>query len=122
MLSDGKNTVQAKQWFNKCYSDSALSETTVTRWYVDFKRDLTGTNDAERSGRPNSAVVLENFFKKLHKLVLANCKLQLHEIAEEVKILEVGAAFGHSRSKTTTRRRFRAMFATVSTQQKGDFA
>ena len=28
------------------------------------------------------------------------------------------AVFAHSRSKTTTRRRFRALFATVSTQQK----
>ena len=31
-LSDGKNTVQAKQWLDKCYLDSVLSETTVKRW------------------------------------------------------------------------------------------
>ena len=34
---------------------------------------------------PNSAVVLENT-KNLHKLILANCKLKLHEIAEALKI------------------------------------
>ena len=37
----GKNTVQVKQWCDNCYSDSALSETTVKRWYADFKRDRT---------------------------------------------------------------------------------
>ena len=36
LLSDGKNTVQAKQWLDKCYSDSALSETMLMRWYADF--------------------------------------------------------------------------------------
>ena len=55
-----KNTVQAKQWLDKCYSDSAPSETAVKRWYTDFKRGRTNTNNTERSGHPNLAVVLEN--------------------------------------------------------------
>ena len=87
----GKNTVQAKQWLDKCYSDSALSETAFKRWYTDFKRGWTDTNDAEPSGRPNSAVVLKNT-KKLYKLVLADCKLKLREVAEELKMLE-GSVF-----------------------------
>ena len=87
MLSDGKNTIQAKQWLDNYYSDSAPSETTVKRCYADFKRGRTEANDAECSGHPNSSVVPENT-KKLHKLVLANCKLKLHEIAEELKISE----------------------------------
>ena len=65
LLSDGKNTVQAKQWLDECCPDSAPSETTFKRWYADFKR-----------------VVLENT-KNPHKLVLADCKLKLHEIEEE---------------------------------------
>ena len=92
LLSNGKkNTVQAKQWLNKCYLDSALSETTVKRWYADFKRSFIDTNDAECPGRPNSAVVLENT-KNLHKLILADCELKLREIAEELKISE-GSVF-----------------------------
>ena len=47
MLSDGKNTVQTKQWLDKCYLDSALSETMVKRWYSDFRHGCTDTNDAE---------------------------------------------------------------------------
>ncbi|KYN07571.1 hypothetical protein ALC62_01391 [Cyphomyrmex costatus] len=53
----GKNTVQAKQWLDMCYSDSAPLETTVKRWYADFKRGRKNANDAERSGRSNSTKV-----------------------------------------------------------------
>ena len=71
--------------------DSAPSETTVKRWYGDFKRDHTDTNDAEHLGCLNLAAVPENT-KKLHKLVLANRKLNLHNIAEELEISE-GSVF-----------------------------
>ena len=57
----------------------------VKRWYADFKGGHTDTNDAEHSGCPNLAVVPENT-KKLCKLILANRKLKLHGIAEELKI------------------------------------
>ena len=63
----------------------------VKRWYADFKCDCTNTNDAERSGCPNSTVVLENT-KKFHKLVLADHKSKLRETAEELKISE-GSVF-----------------------------
>ena len=86
----GKNTVQAKQWFDKCCSDSAPLETMVKRWYADFKCGHTDTNDAELSGHPNSAVLEKN--KKLQKLILANHKLKLCEIAKELKISE-GSVF-----------------------------
>ena len=56
----GKNTVQAKQWLDKCYSGSAPSEATAKRWHADFKRGRREANDAERSGNPNSADVPEN--------------------------------------------------------------
>ena len=83
----GKDTVQAKQWFDKYYSDSAPSETMVKKGYADFKCGCTDTNDAECSGCPNSA---KN--PKLHKLVLADRKLKLREIAEKLKISE-GSVF-----------------------------
>ena len=87
----GKITVQAKQCLGKCYLDSTPSETMVKRWYADFKHSCADTNDAEHSDCPNSAVVLENI-KKLHKLILANCKLEWREIAEMLKISE-GSVF-----------------------------
>ena len=87
LLSD----VQARQWLDKCYSESAPSETTVKRWYVDSKRGRTDTNDAEHPGCANSTVVPENT-KKHRKIVLADPKLKLREIAEELKISE-GSVF-----------------------------
>ena len=74
----GKNTVQTKQWLDKCYSDSAPSKTKVKRWYADFKRSRTDTNDAEWSGRPGRQLSRKTHtHTKLHKLVLASRKLKL---------------------------------------------
>ena len=87
----GKNTVQAKQWLDKFYLDSDPSETMVKRWYANFKRSCTDINDAECSGHPNSAVVPENT-KKLYKLNLADHKLKLYEMPEELKTSE-GSVF-----------------------------
>ena len=89
MLFNGKkfrsNTVQAQQWLEKCYPDSAPSKTTICRWCADFKRGRTDTNDAECSGRPNEAVIPENM-KKILKVVMDNRKVKLREIADIVKI------------------------------------
>ena len=82
----GKNTVQAKQWLDKCHSDSAPSETMVKWLYADFKHGCTDTNDAEHLGCSNLAVVPENI-KKLYELILADHKLKLCEI-EKLKISE----------------------------------
>ena len=56
----GKNTVQAKQWLDKYYPHSASLRRMIEKWFADFKRGHTNTDDAERSGSPKSAVVSEN--------------------------------------------------------------
>ena len=66
---------------------SLVLEIMVKRWYADIKCSCTDTSDVEHSGHTNLAVVTENT-KKLHKLVLADHKLKLHEIAEDLKISE----------------------------------
>ena len=82
-----KYIFQAKEWLDKCYSNSAPSETTVKIWYADFKRGRTDTRNAEPAGHSNLVVVPRNTKKKkLPKLFLANRRLKLFEIAEEVKI------------------------------------
>ena len=37
----GKNTVQAKQWLDESYPDSAPSEQMVKKWFADFKLGRT---------------------------------------------------------------------------------
>ena len=69
------------------YGDSAPGKSTIIDWYAEFKHCRTNTDDAERSGRPKSAVVSENI-TKVHKIVLGDCKLKLREIAETLKISE----------------------------------
>ena len=80
-----QNTVQTQQWLEKCYGDSAPSKTTICRWYDEFKRGRTYTEDAERSGRPNEVVTPETI-KKVHQIVFENHKLKLREIADTLKI------------------------------------
>ena len=46
----------------------------IEKCFADFKRECTNTDDAECSGRPNSAVVPENI-EKVPKMVLADRKL-----------------------------------------------
>ena len=76
-----KNTVEAKQWLDKHYGDSAPGKSTIIDWYAEFKRGRTNTDDAERSDRPKSAVVPENI-TKVHKIVLVDLELKLREIAD----------------------------------------
>ena len=87
----GENTVEAKQWVDKRYGDSAPGKSTIIDWYTEFKRGRTNTDDAERSGRPKSAVVPENI-TKVHKIVLGDRKLKLLKIAHTLKISE-GSVF-----------------------------
>ena len=61
----------------------------VEKWFADFKGGPTNSDVAERSGRLNSTVVPENM---KNKMVLANRKLKLHEIADILKISE-GSTF-----------------------------
>ena len=79
----GKNTVQAKQWLDKCYLDLDQLETMIKRWYVDFKHRHKWC-----SMQVAQIQQLSWKKKKLHKLALANSKLKSYEIAEELKISE----------------------------------
>ena len=81
----GKNTVQAQLCLEKGYPDSVPLKTTICRSYADFKRGRTDTNGAERSGRPNDAVIPVNM-KKVLKVVMDNRKGKLHEISDIVKV------------------------------------
>ena len=82
-----KNIVEAKQWLDKHYQDSAPGKSTIIDWYAEFKRGSTNTDDAEPSGHPKSVVVPENI-TKVHKIVLDDHKLKLREIVDTSKISE----------------------------------
>lgn len=57
-----------KQQFDKYYLDNASSKQMVNKWFVNFKRGGTNTDDAEH---PNSVIVPLNI-RNVHKIVLAD--------------------------------------------------
>ena len=81
----GKNTVEAKQWLDKGYGDSAPGKSTVIDWYAEFKRCSTNIDVAVHSDCQKSAVVPVNI-TKVHKIVLGDRKLKLREIFDTLKI------------------------------------
>ena len=85
MLFNGKNTVEAKQWLDKRYGDSAPGKSTIIDWYAEFNRGRTNTDDAECSDRSKSAVIQENI-TKVHKIVLGDRKSKLRKMADTLKI------------------------------------
>ena len=81
----GKNTIQAQQWLEKCYRENSPLKTTICRWYGDFKRGRTNTEDAERLGCPTEVATPENT-EKILKIILSDRKVKLQEIADILKI------------------------------------
>jgi hypothetical protein len=81
LLFGEKNTVEAKAWLDKHYSDSASEKSTIEKWFAKFNRGEMSTEDV----RPKETVTDENI-KKVHKIILENRKMKLIEIAESLKI------------------------------------
>lgn len=81
----GKNTIEAKEWLEKHYGDSAPSYSAIKKWFAEFRRGRTSTNDAERSGRPNDAIIPE-INQQVSKIVLEDQRVKVREIAETVGI------------------------------------
>ena len=65
-----KNTVQTKQWLDKCYGESSPSR---------------NKNDAERSGSPKYLTSPE-IVKEIHDIVLDDPKVKVRELTEATGI------------------------------------
>ncbi|GFS79313.1 HTH_48 domain-containing protein [Nephila pilipes] len=81
----GKNTVQAKQWIEECYTDSCPSKATICRWFAEFKRGRTDTNDAERSGRPVEAVTPENIIQVFERSGMLMNQILIFQILKMIR-------------------------------------
>ena len=71
-----KNTAQAEQCLQKCYTDFTPSIITIKRCFANFKCGHTDTNDAEHSGHPNEVVNTETI-KKTMQIIMGNCIVKL---------------------------------------------
>ncbi len=81
----GKTAKETKEKLDKCYGNSAPSNTTVKRWMQEFKFGRTSTNDEPRSGRP-LGVTSPEMIARIEKLVTGDRKLKLRELADMVSI------------------------------------
>jgi hypothetical protein len=70
LFGEKKNTVEAKAWLGKHYSDSAPGKSTVEMWFAKFK---WGEMSIENS-------------KKFYKIFLNDRKVKLIEIAKTLNI------------------------------------
>jgi len=68
------------------YGDSSPSMATLKNWFNEFQRVRTFVFDEPRPGAPKTATTEDNV-TKIHDLVLADCRLEIREIAETEEIL-----------------------------------
>ncbi|XP_031633838.1 histone-lysine N-methyltransferase SETMAR-like, partial [Contarinia nasturtii] len=78
------NTVEAKEWLDKCYGICSPSST-IKYWFAEFRRGRTSTADAERSGRPKEAIIPE-IIQQVRRMLLNDRKVKVREIAESIGI------------------------------------
>lgn len=81
----GKNTVDAKKWFDEYYGEFAPAKSTICSWYAEFKRGRLCTEDAPRPGRRKDAVNAATI-EQVERLILADCRARVREIAHQVHI------------------------------------
>ena len=103
LLFREKNTVGAKAWLDKHYSDSAPEKSIVEKWFAKFKRGEMSNDDDARSGRPKEAITDKNI-KKVHKITLYDCKVKMIEISEILKISK--ERVGHILNEYLSMRKF----------------
>lgn len=76
---------EIKEEMDGTLKEAAPSYSMIKRWVSEFKMGRTSTHDEPRSGRPVEVTTPE-MIEKIHKIVLGDRRLKLHEIAEAVQI------------------------------------
>lgn len=83
-----KNKIKCAEAFRMltaAYGEATLDQSNVYRWYKMFSEGREDVNDEERAGRPSTSTTNENI-DKVKKIVLANRRITVREIAEDLSI------------------------------------
>ncbi|VEN45832.1 unnamed protein product [Callosobruchus maculatus] len=67
------------------YGKATLDQSNVYRWYKMFSEGREDVNDEERARRPSTSTTDENI-DKVKKIVLANRRITVREVAEDLNI------------------------------------
>lgn len=76
---------QMKEEMDSTLGDSSPSYSTIKQWVSEFKMGRVSTSDKPRSGRPVEVTTSE-MIEKIHKIVLEDRRLKVHEIAETCRM------------------------------------
>ena len=83
LFLDGKNCDEIKTKLDAVSGDISPSMTTVRFWFIEFKCERTSVSDEDQPGRP-AHVVTEDIVKKVRKIILADRRTIVREVAEAV--------------------------------------
>jgi histone-lysine N-methyltransferase SETMAR len=76
----GWTAIQIKDELDSIFGESAPCQATIFNWLKEFRMGRTNVLDEEAPSRPETATTLENV-GKVHKLVLADRRIQVRQIA-----------------------------------------
>ncbi|KAG6461014.1 hypothetical protein O3G_MSEX012380 [Manduca sexta] len=83
-----KNDIKCADAFRMltvAYGEATLDKSNVYRWYKMFSESREDVNDEERAGRPSTSTIDEKI-DEVKKMVLANRRITVREIAEDLGI------------------------------------
>ncbi|VEN50524.1 unnamed protein product [Callosobruchus maculatus] len=83
-----KNKIKCSDAFRMltlAYGEATLDQSNVYWWYKMFSEGREDVNDEERAGRPSTSTTDENI-DKVKKIVLANRRITVREVAEDLNI------------------------------------
>ncbi|KYN44226.1 hypothetical protein ALC56_01348 [Trachymyrmex septentrionalis] len=83
-----KNKIKCADAFRMltvAYGEATLDRSNVYRWYKMFSEGREDVNDEERAGRPSTSTTDENI-DEVKKIVLANRRITVREVAEDLNI------------------------------------
>ncbi len=81
----GKLAVDSFQILHTIFGDQGPSKATIVRWFAAFKIEKTNLEDDPRTGRPASAVTLENI-DAVERMIDEDRRVTYQQIQEELGI------------------------------------
>jgi len=82
---NGINAAETLKMLEKAYGDRALPKSTTYDWYKLFKEGRERVEDEECLGRPSTSTD-DAHIQKVKELVLANRRLTIRDIADEIGV------------------------------------
>jgi hypothetical protein len=81
----GKSTAETPEMLHEASGEHSLSQAAVVEWHSCFKAGRLSVEDDERSGRPRTSKMAENF-EKIRELIHEDHRRTIQELADTAGI------------------------------------